>query len=158
VFVVLYALSGAAALIYEITWTRLLTLQMGQTVAAVSTVLAAFMGGLAAGSWIGGRLDFRRGSTGQMEGVARLRAYATLELLVALFALALPAMLAALVPVLAWAYDDALAPARFAIVRVLLCAGLLGIPAAAMGATFPIAAGWFAARIVSGTSALSLER
>ena len=55
-FVGLYALSGAAALVYEITWTRLLTLQMGQTVAAISTVLAAFMGGLAAGSWIGGRL------------------------------------------------------------------------------------------------------
>ena len=29
VFVLLYAASGAAALIYEVTWTRLLTLQLG---------------------------------------------------------------------------------------------------------------------------------
>ena len=45
-FIILYAASGAAALVYEVTWTRLLTLQLGHTVAAVSTVLAAF-GGLA---------------------------------------------------------------------------------------------------------------
>jgi spermidine synthase len=145
VFVVLYAASGAAALVYEITWTRLLTLQMGQTVAAVSTVLAAFMGGLAAGSWVGVRLD-RRTSGSQPAGRASLRAYAALEILVALFALALPAMLASFVPVLAWAYDDALSPGRFGIVRTVLCTGLLGVPAAAMGATFPIAATWFATR------------
>ena len=48
VLVVLYAASGAAALVYEITWTRLLTLHLGHSVAAASTVLAAFMGGLAA--------------------------------------------------------------------------------------------------------------
>ena len=51
-FLVLYAASGAAALVYEVAWTRLLTLQMGHTVAAASTVLAAFMGGLAVGAWI----------------------------------------------------------------------------------------------------------
>ena len=146
-FVLLYAASGAAALVYEITWTRMLTLQMGHTVAAVSTVLAAFMGGLGGGSWIGSRLD-RTASMRDAVGPARLRAYATLEILVALFALALPAILAAFVPLLAWAYDDALAPARFGIVRALLCAGLLGVPAAAMGATFPIAAAWFVSRSV----------
>ena len=36
-FVVLYAASGAAALVYEITWTRLLTLFMGHTVAAANS-------------------------------------------------------------------------------------------------------------------------
>src|SRR5262252_10095920 len=54
-FVACYAASGAAALIYEVTWTRLLTLHIGHTVAAVSTVLAAFMGGLAAGASLAGR-------------------------------------------------------------------------------------------------------
>src|SRR6185436_10478162 len=122
-FLGLYALSGAAALVYEITWTRLLTLQMGQTVAAVSTVLAAFMGGLAAGSWLGSRID-RRWSDRPTADRARLRAYAALELLVAVFALALPAMLAGSQPLLAWAYDDALAPARFGIVRAVLCVGI----------------------------------
>jgi len=36
-FVLLYAASGAAALVYEVTWTRLLTLQLGPTVAAASS-------------------------------------------------------------------------------------------------------------------------
>jgi spermidine synthase len=132
VFIVLYAASGAAALIYEVTWTRLLTLQMGHTVAAASTVLAAFMGGLALGAWIAGRA---RGG---------LRAYATLELVIALAALALPALLAAGVPALAWAYADGTTPTRFAVVRLALSLTLVLAPASAMGATFPIAARWFA--------------
>ena len=52
VFTLLYAASGAAALVYEVAWTRLLTLNLGHTVAAASTVLAAFMGGLALGAWL----------------------------------------------------------------------------------------------------------
>src|SRR5471032_675880 len=46
-FLVVYGLSGAAALLYEVIWLRLLTLSMGHTAVAVGTVLAAFMGGLA---------------------------------------------------------------------------------------------------------------
>src|SRR5580765_1084629 len=134
-FVLLYALSGAAALVYEVTWTRLLTLQLGHTVAAASTVLAAFMGGLALGAWVAGRLG---------RAAPSLRAYAGLELVVAAAALLLPFALAASVPALAWAYADGAVPARFAIVRVLISLVLVGIPAAAMGATFPIAVDWYA--------------
>jgi spermidine synthase len=133
VFLLLYAASGAAALVYEVAWTRLLTLQLGHTVAAASTVLAAFMGGLALGAWLAGR-----------RAVTTLRAYAVLEIVVAASALLLPVALAASAPALAWAYADGTAPARFAIVRVAISLALLGIPAAAMGATFPIATDWFA--------------
>ena len=133
VFLLLYAVSGAAALVYEVTWTRLLALQLGHTVAAASTVLAAFMGGLALGAWLAGCF-----STGS------LRAYAALELLVAATALLLPLALDGATPVLAWAYADGAAPARFALVRVVISLALLGVPAAAMGATFPIAAAWLA--------------
>src|SRR3989442_13918589 len=80
-FILLYAASGAAALVYEVAWTRLLTLQMGHTVAAASTVLAAFMGGLAVGAWIAGLTAVRTAAQ-------RLRAYAALEGLIALSALA----------------------------------------------------------------------
>src|SRR5262245_22766630 len=134
VFVSLYAASGAAALVYEVAWTRLLTLQLGHTVAAASTVLAAFMGGLATGAWTAGRRSVPE----------PLRAYAILELFVAATAIALPFALSATVPALAWAYADGTAPARFAIVRVAISLALVGLPAAAMGATFPIAAQWFA--------------
>jgi spermidine synthase len=150
VFVLLYTASGAAALIYEVAWTRLLTLQLGHTVAAASTVLAAFMGGLALGAWIAGRNDVHR-SVGDsctvgdgLQAVPLLRAYAILELVVAASALALPFALSASIPALAWAYADGMAPARFALVRVAISLALLGVPAAAMGATFPIATNWYA--------------
>src|SRR5258708_31200924 len=51
---VCFFLSGAAGLIYEIAWTKSLGLLFGHTVYANATVLAVFMGGLAAGStWLG---------------------------------------------------------------------------------------------------------
>ena len=136
-FVGLYTLSGAAALVYEVAWTRLLTLQMGHTVSAVSTVLAAFMGGLAIGAWIAGWL--------RLSGSWRLRTYAILEILIALIAIVLPLMLRATQPAMEWAYHDGDGALRFALVRAALSAFLLAVPAAAMGATFPIAASWFAA-------------
>src|SRR5947207_13597041 len=102
ILLVLYAASGAAALLYEVVWTRLLTLQLGHTVAAASTVLAAFMGGLAVGAAVAGKLLSPRTRT--------LALYASLEIAVALFALLLPFFLHAAVPALAWAYADGTAP------------------------------------------------
>jgi spermidine synthase len=151
-FLGLYACSGAAALVYEVTWTRLLTLQLGHTVAAASTVLAAFMGGLAAGAWIAGRADERLAGSNDAPA-RRLRCYAFLETVVAVAALLLPLGLTACAPALAWAYADGTAPFRFAAVRVALSLLLLGIPAAAMGATFPLAAAWFAGNAASGATA-----
>src|SRR5471030_482261 len=145
-FVLLYAASGAAALVYEVTWTRLLTLQLGHTVAAASTVLAAFMGGLAVGAWLPPSESTAKAALARGGGRSRspLRIYALLEIVVAVCALLLPMALAATVPALAWAYADGGAPAQFAVLRVAISLALLGIPAAAMGATFPIAADWYA--------------
>src|SRR5437762_12807759 len=94
-FTSLYLLSGAAALLYEVAWLRLLTLSMGHTTAAVGAVLAAFMGGLAAGASIGGRAS--RGLTVQRA----LRIYAALEATIAVCALAMPFALDAMRPLLA---------------------------------------------------------
>src|SRR5919107_642513 len=93
-FVSCFAASGAAALLYQVTWTRVFTLTLGHTVAAASTVLAASMGGLALGAWLAGRFLPRFGR--------RLQCYAALEVLVALVAIFLPFVLHALQPVLAW--------------------------------------------------------
>ncbi|MGE5244352.1 MAG: fused MFS/spermidine synthase [Betaproteobacteria bacterium] len=142
VFLGLYAVSGAASLVYEVTWTRLLTLYMGHTVAAASAVLAAFMGGLALGAWLA------RSAGG------RLRTYAVLELVTAASAIALPFALSATQPILARAYADGTAPMQFAIVRLVLSLLLIGGPAAAMGATFPIAARWFAPDAATGAGPL----
>src|SRR5713226_10765014 len=49
-----FFLSGAAGLIYQVAWGKALGLIFGHTAYAVATVLAVFMGGLAAGSaWLG---------------------------------------------------------------------------------------------------------
>ena len=135
-FLVLFAVSGAAALIYEVVWTRLLTLQMGHGVAAASTVLAAFMGGLAIGSAIAGRIG------GRLSPRRALTIYAALELTIAVLALLLPFGLAALRPMLSGAYADGSGGSTFAILRLATSVLLLAAPAAAMGATFPIASRW----------------
>src|SRR2546427_2869384 len=56
----LFFLSGISGLLYEVAWTRMLHLLFGDTVLAVSTVLASFMAGLAMGSFWSGRYIDRR--------------------------------------------------------------------------------------------------
>src|SRR6201989_2889089 len=56
---VCFVLSGATGLIYEVLCARMLGLVFGATTLAVSTVLAAFMGGLALGSALAGKLASR---------------------------------------------------------------------------------------------------
>ena len=72
-----YSCSGFAGLVYEIAWTRQLTLHLGHTTAAVSTVTAAFMGGLGLGAALGSRVTSRVSRRGA------LWVYALLELVVA---------------------------------------------------------------------------
>ena len=55
----LFWLSGMAALVHEVVWTRQLALIFGMTVYAISTVPAVFMAGLASGSLVLGRVADR---------------------------------------------------------------------------------------------------
>lgn len=127
----LFLLSGAAALIYEILWTRLLTLVFGSTTFAVSAALTAFMTGLALGAYsLGRRADRAR---------RPLRLYAALEGGIAVSALLLPYALKAL---------SALYPAIYAagaerawllpVVRLLLSFLILLVPCTLIGGTLPV--------------------
>ncbi|MGB0583076.1 MAG: methyltransferase domain-containing protein, partial [Limisphaerales bacterium] len=49
-------LSGFAAMLYEIAWTRLLGLTMGSTSGAFAIMLMTFISGIALGSWLIGRI------------------------------------------------------------------------------------------------------
>jgi spermidine synthase len=137
-FLALYCLSGAAALLYEVAWLRLLALHLGHTVAAVSTVLTAFMGGLAAGALVAGR----RSET--LTPTMALRACAFLEILIAVSAVVVPVVIAAAHPLLAATYADG-AGAWFGPTRVAIAFAAVAVPTLAMGATFP-----FAVRASSG--------
>ena len=140
VFLLIYCVSGAAALVYEVVWSRLLVLHMGNTVAAIGTVLAAFMGGLAAGTALAGRFAFR------LPRRQALRLYALLEFAIAACALLVPVALTGLQPMLAAAYADGEGGTWFGLIRLLSSAMVLLAPTAAMGATFPLAVRWFAGR------------
>lgn len=137
-FLVAYTCSGLAGLIYEVSWTRLLTLHIGHTTAAASAVVAAFLGGLAAGAAAVGPLASRWSPRDS------LKAYVGLELGVVVAAALLPLELSALSPFLRWAYGDGEPSLLFPLIRIAACLVMVCIPALALGATFPLAIRWFA--------------
>jgi len=54
ILIAVIGVSGAAALVDQVAWVRLLTSVLGTSAPAVSVVVAVFMGGLAAGAALGG--------------------------------------------------------------------------------------------------------
>ena len=88
-FFAFFLISGFCGLIYEVVWLRLAMASFGVTTPLVSIVLSVFMGGLALGSWLVGRLT-RRLEAGP---ATPLRLYALAELLISLSGLVVPAEL-----------------------------------------------------------------
>ncbi|MGB8930022.1 MAG: fused MFS/spermidine synthase [Anaeromyxobacteraceae bacterium] len=128
---VAFALSGAAALTYEVVWTRSLSVVLGSTTYALSTMLATFMLGLAIGGIAGGRVADRRGGSLLPLGLA--------ELGIGLLGVASHLVIEALPSVYFAAYRafHLSAPAYFA-TQVGLCAVVMLGPTVLMGMTFPL--------------------
>lgn len=132
VVLLLFFISGACGLVYEVVWSRDFVLVLGGTTHAVSAVVAAFMGGLGFGSLIGGRaIDRSRRNP--------VVVYGFLEGGVALYAALVPILIRLTRPLLALAY------ARlghhswlFDLVRFLISAAILFPPTLLMGATLPV--------------------
>ncbi|MFH1313924.1 MAG: fused MFS/spermidine synthase [Candidatus Eisenbacteria bacterium] len=127
----LFLFSGATSLAYEVVWTRLLVRSFGATSFAVSTVLAAFMAGLALGSYLFGRLIDKRGNP--------ILVYGLLELGIGAFALVFPFLLGALTPIYRSIYPGL--HEKFyliSLIRFLLSFSMLLIPATLMGGTLPV--------------------
>ena len=139
---ILFFLSGACGLMYEVLWGRMLVLVFGTSVMAVSTVLASFMGGLALGSFYFGRWADRIRNP--------LRVYAGLEIGIGLYALVLPFLFSGLNGIYTAVYAELhtsfypLSLLRFAFSFLVLL-----VPAALMGATLPVI-GRFVARDTDG--------
>jgi len=132
-----FFLSGAVGLIYEIVWTRLLRLVMGNTVFSIATVLCAFMGGLALGSFWGGRIADRRKDP--------LRIYAFLEGAIGIYSILLPEIIKATELLYRIIYQNLHTSFYlFSLIRFLLCGILLLIPTTFMGATLPVLTKFFA--------------
>jgi len=74
-----FTVSGFTSLVLEVVWSKALALLLGSTLHAVSTVVAAYLGGLALGAWVAGQAAQR---------VRRpLRLYGFLEMGVGAYAL-----------------------------------------------------------------------
>ena len=120
-FSTLFFLSGAAGLIYEIVWERLLEVYFGVTLSAITLIVAAYMGGLGLGSLLGGRIAGRARRPVLLYGLA--------EVAVGLFGLASPALIH-------W-IGRGTAGSSYTVVFVLSFALLL-LPTVLMGTTLPL--------------------
>jgi spermidine synthase len=128
--VAVFVLSGAAGLVYEVVWARQLVLVFGNTTQAVSVILTGYFGGMAAGSYLGGRLADRLR--------APLLLYGGLEILVAAVALVTPATFLLVQDVYRDAYGTLQStPEALTLIRFLLCLAALGPATLLMGATLP---------------------
>ena len=128
-----FVLSGATGLIYEVLWARMLGLVFGATTLAVSTVLAAFMGGLALGSALAGKFAQRI--------TKPLSIYGLMEILIAVYALLVPLLFRWIDHVYALIWQQ-LQPGyfTFSLWRFFLSGVVLLVPTTLMGATLPVLA------------------
>ena len=126
----IFVLSGAAGLMYEVVWSRQLVLVFGNTTQAVSTILTGFFGGIAIGSFVGGRIADRVRSP--------LRLYGAIELVLVAVVLATPVTFRLLHEVYRGAYGGLEGQAELlALVRFGLAVLALAPATVLMGATLP---------------------
>jgi spermidine synthase len=134
-----FLLSGLSSLIYEVLWVRMLILVFGSTTFAISTVLTAFMGGLALGSYLFGRTIDR--------SKRPVRLYGALEVLIGGYALLVPVLFSGLVPVYRWVWQNFhLNFYLFSLMQFILVSAVLIVPTVLMGATLPILGKYYSAR------------
>src|SRR5881392_547078 len=127
----LFFLSGATGLVYELLWVRVLYQAFGSTIQSVTTVVAAYMGGLGLGAWLLGRRADRHPRPGAL--------YGRLEIAIGVFGLVSPLVLALVhqgyvAAASAWHLSGGASVA----LRFGLAALVLLVPTTLMGGTLPV--------------------
>ncbi|MBI5953384.1 MAG: fused MFS/spermidine synthase [Chloroflexi bacterium] len=118
---ILFFLSGAAGLIYQTVWVRLLELYFGVTLTATTLIVGAYMAGLGLGSLLGGRIASKSKNT--------VLLYGLIEAGVGVFGIFSPALIN-------W-IGQSTAGSPYILVFVLSF-GLLLLPTLLMGMTLPL--------------------
>ena len=137
-----FFISGAAGLVYEVLWVRMIDKVIGSAPFAVATVLTVFMGGLALGSYLAGRIIDRFTSR-----PALLALYGKLEAGIGACALVVPFGIQATRPVYQVLYNRFLEHFWCCQVTAFAgCALVLVAPAALMGATLPVLCRYYVLR------------
>ena len=120
-------ITGAAGLIYEVTWQKYLSRILGSDSMATAVILATFLGGLSVGYYLCGKLTTKVRN--------HFKAYAFLEGIIGVWGLFFPVIFGALDSVTrGWSFS----PPILIVLQGLLCTGLLmGVPTICMGGTIP---------------------
>lgn len=122
----LFLFSGISALLYQVSWQRILGIFSGMHIYSITMIVTAFMAGLGFGNFFGGRWADR------LPPATATRAFAGCELFIGLFALASP-----------WLYYDVAYLrlgflVRTPIVLPTVHLALLIVPTFLMGASLPL--------------------
>ncbi len=138
----LFFVSGATALVYQTLWARELHLVFGTSTFAISTVLAAFMCGLAiGGAWVGRIAD---------RTLRPLRFYGILEIGIGLYALVFPQLVELVSPVYISVWQSMQpGPVLYGLIQFVMVGSILILPTALMGGTLPLLARFATARLGS---------
>ena len=126
-----FLLSGATSLVLEIVWAKKLSYVLGNSLYGSSTVVAAFMAGLALGAYLSRLSIFR--------GFQPVRFYACLQVLIAVGGfLSIPAI-DALEPFFATLYQSlSQSHGVFLLARFSVVFALVALPVTLMGMTLPV--------------------
>jgi len=121
--------SGVAALIYESLWMRSFGLIFGNTTHAITVILATYMGGIALGSHLAGRVKVSN----------PLKTYAFVELLISISAVVSFLLLRQLPEFWGNFSRNVSLPGGFEVpLRIILSGLIILIPTLCMGATVPL--------------------
>jgi predicted membrane-bound spermidine synthase len=120
-----FALSGAAALVYQVAWQRILALHSGVGLYSVAMIVAAFMAGLGVGSHLGGVWSAK------VDRLAALLIFAGLELAIGVFGAFSTAIY------YGWLYPRAVAIPSPSLTGAFLHLATLLPPTALMGMSLP---------------------
>lgn len=126
----LYALMGFLTLSYELAWTRQLVGMVGSALGAVSIMFAVLMGGMALGSWVGGRFSQRSTRLFRLLGLTFIFGGGTALLSMPLDSFASVVRVHSLVP--GASADQA------ALISLLIAVPVMMLPAVFAGAAFPV--------------------
>ncbi|MBC8457418.1 MAG: fused MFS/spermidine synthase, partial [Deltaproteobacteria bacterium] len=130
---ILFVISGFTGLAYEVVWVRMFTAVFGNTVFATSTVLTAFMGGLALGSYLIGRLTDKKAKQ-----INALKIYAGLEIGIGIAALLIFVALMLLDTIYTWFFRNISTDFKLLVaLRFILSSSALIVPTMLMGGTLP---------------------
>ncbi len=126
---ILFLSSGFSSLLYEVLWSRFLSLAFGATVYAITAVLSAYMLGLSLGSWVFGSYISRCKTP--------VRVYGLLEFGIGLYALITPFLFTSISKLHSLLLRNEISGTHSIFVRFFIAFVILVVPTFLMGGTLP---------------------